>query len=111
MERIALAREYRMVEWLRVRVAYLDLRKRLPKSGKQYLGIGKRLLGFQMKVAMGLVPVVVTSGFGVCDCRVLGMVDEAFRGEFEILKENLELVEPPLSGMLPNLCLLKINFV
>ena len=53
----------------------------------------------------------VTSGFGVCDCRVLGMVDEAFRGEFEILKENLELVEPPLSGILPNLCLLKINFV
>ena len=47
----------------------------------------------------------------LCKCRLLPMVDEAFRGEFESLKENPEHIEHPLPCKFPisYLCPLKIN--
>ena len=163
MERIALAREYRVAAWLRD--AYLELALKTPldfeelrptepyfnsldrnweadvKKWKATIRDWEtiaRILYLQTKMMVasttgppgsshschgGLGCTSTTSRdyspFQVyspspspCNCRVLAMVEEAFRGELESLKENLEHVEHslPCSKLpLSYLCSLKIN--
>ena len=143
MERIALAREYRVEEWLRD--AYVELTQKSPldfeelrpaephsnsldgnweATSRDWETLAK-ILYLQTKVAASIMSFggsghycsPCDTWFGVsykclCKCRILAMVDEAFRGELESLKENLEHVEHPLpSSKLPlsYLCPLKIN--
>jgi hypothetical protein len=135
MERIALAREYRVAEWLRD--AYLELTLETPLNFEELRPAEPqsnspdgsweatsrdwetlaRILYLQTNMAgpaRADTPVVDDWGnrrcskcdknlsySETCNCRVLAMVDEAFRGELEILKENTEHVEYPLPCKLP----------
>jgi hypothetical protein len=154
MERIALAREYRVAEWLRD--AYLELTQTTPLDfeelrpaepysdpldrnwegeAKKWEAISRdwetlaRIAQLQTKVATtSSLPAgslnrlnlnysgyysancaecgmnaYSNAGGRPCKCRILGMVDEAFRAELENLKENPEHVEPPLPCKLPNI--------
>jgi hypothetical protein len=145
MERIALAREYRVAEWLRD--AYLELTQTTPldfeelrpqaaaepysdpldrnweAEAKKWEAISRdwetlaRIAQLQTKVATsstaGSLNYYYCAECGMnaysnpggrpCKCRILGMVDEAFRAELENLKENPEHVEPPLPCKLPNI--------
>ena len=138
MERIALAREYRVAEWLRN--AYLELTQKTPldfeelRPSEPYfnpldrnLDVKKceatirdwetlaRILYLQTKVAASILSLQVGirhtcskcnvqyggySSYGdpcLCKCRLLAMVDEAFRGELESLREIPGHVEHPLT--------------
>ena len=143
MERITLAREYRVVDWLRN--AYLELTQRRsldldsdelrptePYSSnngesaddsnrdwetdaKQWAAVSRewetlaRISQLQTKAAPSLsanlnysayyCPICNTNSYQssrVCKCRILDLVNEAFREELESLKENLDHVDPPL---------------
>jgi len=119
MERIALAREYRVPEWLRD--AYLELAQNTPldfeglrpaepysnaldrnweADAKKWEATSRewetlaRILYLQTKVATSLTSLsgskdmeygVSYSNASLCKCRLLAMVDEAFRGELESL--------------------------
>ena len=146
MERIALAREYRVAEWLRD--AYLELTQKSPSEfeelwpTKQYSNSLNgnleatsrewetlaRIFYVQTKAAAIIISFAGNcyycsecdmqyggrlSNASLCKCRLLPMVDEAFRGEFENLKENPEHVEHPLPCKFPisYLCALKIIFI
>jgi hypothetical protein len=135
MERIALAREYRVEDWLRN--AYLELTQRQsldfdseelrpaaePYSNgesdtrdweaeaKRWEAVSRgwetlaRISQLQKKAVL---PADVTDfycdqcfghaypGGPLCDCQILDVVNETFRGEFESLKENPDHVDPPL---------------
>ena len=138
MERIALAREYRVAEWLRD--AIFELIQKSPSEFEELLWPANpysnsldgnweatsrewetlaRIFYLQTKVAAASGARYFCSqcgnyvdGSSLCKCRLLLMVDEAFRGEFENLKENPEHVEHPLPCKLPisYLCALKIIF-
>jgi hypothetical protein len=154
MERIALAREYQVVELLRD--AYLELtrKKKLdfkelgpaePNSNpldrnweadaKKWEATSRdwetlaRISQVQLKVAIFLQPLYderyrcrtcavdyivdeCNSDGYLCKCRLLRMVDQAFQGELESLRENPEHVEHPLPRKLPilYLCPLKKQF-
>ena len=157
MERIALAREYRVAAWLRD--ALLELTQKRPldfeevRPAEPYFNsldrnweadVKKweasirdwetiaRVFHLQTKVAASTKSFATSShclqcsedydgSWGgssskacLCKCHVLSMVDEAFRGELESLRENLGHVELPLPGMLPilvsYLCPLKTIF-
>ena len=142
MERIALAREYRVAEWLRD--AYLELtiqketldfeeldsellpaephsnplNRNLETDAKKWKEISRdwetlaRISQLQTKVATSLTtdkycPCCKCYGGsyyskGLCKCRVLAMVDEAFWGELEALREDPPgHVEYPLTRKLP----------
>jgi len=134
IERIALAREYRVVEWLRD--AYLELTQKTPldfeelrpaepHSNRDSL-VGNsqatsmdwetlaRISNLQMKVATSIMSFagnhlrcqecsMVYGGSypkgSLCKCRLLAMVDEAFRGE---LKSYPGYVELPLPSDITN---------
>ena len=145
MERIALAREYRMVGWLRE--AYLELVQKSPLDFEELRPAGPclnrdppnknweaksidwetlaRISNLQTKVAATIMSFsgnryhcnecAIDYGGSypkrfLCKCRLLSMVDEAFRGE---LKSYPGHVEHPISRKLPisYLCPLKNNFV
>ena len=143
MERIALARKYRVAEWLRN--AYLELTKQTPLDFEELRPAEPhsnplvdrtweatsrdwetlaRILYLQTKVAAS------TGGSNchcrecdmdsdfyrpypgrarLCDLRLLAMVDEAFRGELESLRENPGQGDHPFirTLSLSYLCLLK----
>ena len=147
MERIALAREYRVAEWLRD--AIFELIQKSPSEFEELLWPANpysnsldgnweatsrewetlaRIFYLQTKVAAAIISRSVSGaryfcsqfkcdnyvdGSSLCKCRLLPMVDEAFRGEFENLKENPEHVEHPLPCKFPisYLCALKIIFI
>ena len=120
MERIALAREYRVAQWLRD--AYLELTQNKtldfeelrPATIRDWETLA-RIFYLQTKVAASAMALVGSydrcrkCGMDydmsylnacLCKCRVLAMVDEVFRGELESLKENPEHVEPPIPSKL-----------
>jgi hypothetical protein len=146
MERIALAREHRVAEWLRD--AYMELIQKTPldfeellvrpaepysdpldrkweAEAKKWEAISRdwetlaRISRLQTKVATSAAGslgyydcdeccMTYTKG-RLCKCRILAMVDKAFRGELESLRENPVHVEHPLPRKLPisYLCPLK----
>ena len=139
MERISLAREYRVAEWLRD--AYLELTQKKtlnfeelippaePNSdcldrnweadSKKWEATSRdwetlaRISQIQIKVAASFDGgryrcCGCNTSYGgsfssghLCKCRLLRLVDEAFRGELENLRENPEHVEHPLPCKLP----------
>ena len=143
MERIALAREYRVAEWLRD--AYLELIQKAPSDfeelwpaephsnseadAKKWEATSRdwetlaRIFYLRTKLAAPIIASRCYSSYGCdslgcngsyseaypCKCRLLPMVDEAFRGELGSLKENPGHVEHPLTRKLPisYLCPLK----
>ena len=133
MERIALARKYRVVEWLRD--AYLELiqKKTLnfeellrppadpdsnctdrnwEEDAKKWETLA-RISQVQIKVAVSFDGghyrcCGCNTSYGgsypnghLCKCRLLRLVNEAFREEFESLREDTEHVEHPLPRKLP----------
>jgi hypothetical protein len=150
MERIALAREYRVAQWLRD--AYLELTQKMPldleelrpaepypepldrnweADAKKWEATSRdwetlaRIFHLQTVAAstrIKSIPVHTVSAFGqvsqvtsdhrcdecglsyssgwLCECRVLPMVNEAFRGELEGLREDPGHVEHPLTRKL-----------
>jgi hypothetical protein len=128
MERIALAREYRVAEWLRE--AYLELTQKTPLNLEELRPAEPhsnsldgsweatsrdwetlaRISHLQTKVA---ICILMTNPnlycqkcrvhYGVaykclCKCSLLSMVDEAFQGELDSFRENPGHVEHPLPG-------------
>ena len=127
MERIALAREYRVAQWLRD--AYLELTQNetldfeelRPATIRDWETLA-RISQVQMKVKMSPNFTIYqcpychyylnSNGCMRDECRVLAvtaMVDETFRGELESLKENPGHVEPslPCKLLISYLCPLK----
>jgi hypothetical protein len=143
MERIALAREYRVAEWLRD--AYLELTqkktldfeelirpaepysnpldrnweadaKRLEARIRDWETLA-RIFYLRTKVAASIMSFPAHNYYNctdcfmayggpysnacLCKCRILALVDEAFRGELESLRENPGYVEHPLTRKLP----------
>ena len=150
MERIALAREYRVVEWLRE--AYLELIQKStlnfeelvrPAAEPSYSNPQDRdweadakkwearsrdwetlarISQLQIKANMSIVaPGQYYDCYEcqenssttemLCKCGILDMVDKAFRGELESLKENPEHVEPPLPSKIPISCLCPLKLI
>jgi hypothetical protein len=153
MERIALAREYRVAEWLRD--AYLELAQKTtldfeelrpanPYSNpldrnweadaKKWEATSRdwetlaRIFYLQTKVVTSIMSIAgshyccyeCNMEYGgsypdacLCKCRLLAIVNEAFRGELESLMENPGYVEHPLPRKLLNsyFCPLKNSFV
>jgi hypothetical protein len=146
MERIVLAREYRVAEWLRD--AYLELTRKSPSefeelwptepypnsldgnrdweaTSREWETLA-RIFYLQTKVAASIVKSRDSFCFAsngcyecgetnsdacLCKCRVLAMVDEAFRGELKSLKENPEHIEHPLPCKLPISYLCPLNSI
>lgn len=136
MERIALAREYRVAAWLRdayfeltTQETPLNLEELRPAEphynplidrnwevdAKKWEATSRdwetlaRIFHLQTKVAASISsrtvrpPILYICDMGcgesyvdLCKCRLLSMVDEAFRGELESLRENPEHVDHPL---------------
>ena len=142
MERIALAREYRVAEWLRD--SYLELIQKSPSEFEELWPTNPcsnsldgnweatsrewetlaRIFYVQTKVAATIISFagnnyycseceIYAGGSILCKCHLLSLVDVAFRGELECLKENTEHVEHPLPCELPNIIFVSVemNFV